>query len=163
MDVSVYRPLSLVQKFPFLAGFHSAQNSGLLPGVAQIPARDSGPGMMPVEWSLRTDWYLFWREENCSFDASIASSDCNHVCMVRPALVIYQAWRDTKDRFCGGGVGFGIESRKPPTRSAALTRGQHCEVAFDRVDGRYGRSGAQTAPSTRQSETTPTHPRNVAT
>ena len=27
------------QKFPFLAGFHSARNNGLLLGVAQIPRR----------------------------------------------------------------------------------------------------------------------------
>ncbi|MEO6780615.1 MAG: hypothetical protein ABI196_06825, partial [Bradyrhizobium sp.] len=52
--LSVFRPLSLVQKFPFLAGFHSAQNNGLLP-ASQIPARDTGTGMMPVKWSLRTD------------------------------------------------------------------------------------------------------------
>ena len=51
-------------------------------------------------------------------------------------------------------LGLRVASR----RSGALhsREDSNCEVEFDRVDGRYGRPGAQTAPSTRQSETTPT-------
>src|SRR5690242_19157677 len=95
--------------------------------------------MMPVEWSLRTDGYLFCCDEGCCFWR------VDRFAGLQPRLIGGACFGDLPS--VAGYKGSVLRRRRrfvervsqPPKLSAALTRGWRLQIAPDRVDCRYGR------------------------